>query len=408
MCKYVIDKDRIKRIVAKRKEEQNKLVKNSMLELYPELEKEWDYEKNDEEGINIRKVSYGSDRKAWWKCDNGHSWNTSIKHRTRGSGCPYCSKVKVSVGETDFKTTNPKEYEWIIDKNKVEGLSKYSTVKLDWKCPNCNSIIKDKTVHAVTKSGLSCSHCADGVSYPEKFMSNLLKQLNIEFIAQYSPEWSNHKRYDFYLPEFNTIIEVHGEQHSGEGFENLGGRSLEEEIANDDYKRKLAIINNINRYIEIDCQKSELEYIKNNILRSEIIELLDLNNVDWTEIDRKSQKSNIVIACDYWNNGIKNTREIGELMNLHFSTIINYLKKGSELNLTDYNPDDNRSKTISKKVIQISLDFESIKIWNSTKEVATFYNTNSSTVSEKCRNSKIFEGYLWMYHEEYIKRLKIK
>ncbi len=59
---------------------------------YPELVKEWDYEKNNEIGLYPDKVSRSSDKKAWWICPIcGNSYQTAIKHRTRGTNCPKCA-----------------------------------------------------------------------------------------------------------------------------------------------------------------------------------------------------------------------------------------------------------------------------------------------------------------------------
>ena len=31
-----------------------------------------------------------SNKKVWWKCSLGHSWQATISHRTEGTGCPHC------------------------------------------------------------------------------------------------------------------------------------------------------------------------------------------------------------------------------------------------------------------------------------------------------------------------------
>ena len=54
----------------------------------PDLVKEWDYEKN--YPLTPKEVSFGSDKKVWWKCPLSHSWRASISKRTNGTGCPYC------------------------------------------------------------------------------------------------------------------------------------------------------------------------------------------------------------------------------------------------------------------------------------------------------------------------------
>lgn len=63
--------------------------KNSAIELYPELFKEWHPTKN---LINKLDLSFGSHKKVWWKCQNGHEYEARINHRVSGSGCPYCTR----------------------------------------------------------------------------------------------------------------------------------------------------------------------------------------------------------------------------------------------------------------------------------------------------------------------------
>jgi hypothetical protein len=59
---------------------------NTLDKTYPELIKEWDYTKNG--NLRPEDFTYGSHRKVWWKCDQGHSWDAIIKNRTLNSyGC---------------------------------------------------------------------------------------------------------------------------------------------------------------------------------------------------------------------------------------------------------------------------------------------------------------------------------
>ncbi len=54
----------------------------------PELLESWDYEKNKD--LNPSNFMAGSNKKVWWKCPLGHSWQASISKRTSGTGCPHC------------------------------------------------------------------------------------------------------------------------------------------------------------------------------------------------------------------------------------------------------------------------------------------------------------------------------
>lgn len=65
---------------------------NDIETLYPELMKEWDYEKNSD--IEPNKLTTGSGKKVWWKCSKGHSWQAAVRNRTKNkSSCPECEKV---------------------------------------------------------------------------------------------------------------------------------------------------------------------------------------------------------------------------------------------------------------------------------------------------------------------------
>lgn len=61
---------------------------------FPEISKEWCYEKNTP--LTPKDVLPGSGKKVWWKCQEcGHEWKTEIRIRTlKNSKCPSCSRNK--------------------------------------------------------------------------------------------------------------------------------------------------------------------------------------------------------------------------------------------------------------------------------------------------------------------------
>lgn len=72
-----------------------KVNKNNCLALkFPKIAKEWNFSKN--KNITPLDISYGSQRRVWWKCKNGHEWYVSVGSRTfRNRQCPYCSHQRV-------------------------------------------------------------------------------------------------------------------------------------------------------------------------------------------------------------------------------------------------------------------------------------------------------------------------
>ena len=103
-----------------------------------ELMAEWDWEKNKELGIDPKKITIGSDKRVFWKCKKGHSWQTSVRPRAVDcTRCPYCSGKKPILGVNDLSTTHPELcLEWNYEKNidiSPAEVSKASTKKVWWK-----------------------------------------------------------------------------------------------------------------------------------------------------------------------------------------------------------------------------------------------------------------------------------
>ena len=115
------------------KKEKKYIIENSALMA------EWDWEKNNELGLNPNALTTGSNKFAWWICNNGHSWDDSINHRTAGRNCPYCSNHRVYSGYNDLQTIRPDlSKEWNIKKNSPVLPSEIlagSHKKVWWICP---------------------------------------------------------------------------------------------------------------------------------------------------------------------------------------------------------------------------------------------------------------------------------
>lgn len=133
---------------------------NDLATTHPSLASEWNYEKNIQ--LTPQMVSFGSNKKVWWKCKNGHEWQSMILSRSKGTGCPYCSGRYAVVGKTDLFTTHPKLIEeWYYEKNteiSPTDLTKGSGKKVWWKCQKCGhkwvSAVKDRI------NGHGCPECA--------------------------------------------------------------------------------------------------------------------------------------------------------------------------------------------------------------------------------------------------------
>ena len=127
---------------------------------------EWDYEKNGT--ITPEMVARGSDKKAWWKCERGHEWETSIKNRTMAnSGCPICDGKIILQGFNDLATwcmKNDKTYlldEWDYEKNgelTPQSVAPKTSKKVWWRCEMGHSWKASINSRTQLKSG--CPVCS--------------------------------------------------------------------------------------------------------------------------------------------------------------------------------------------------------------------------------------------------------
>lgn len=279
------------------------------------------------------------------KCDKGHIFS---KCQTKIlTSCPYCTNKIVEKGINDISTTDPDLFDMLIDKEFGYSHCKTSQEKTNWMCPTCHNIKYNKSPYLVLKQGLSCNYCSDGFSYGEKFIFNLLSELEINFVYQLSSKdmsWCGKYKYDFYIPSLDCIIEVMGLQH----YKDCTWSTYNEVHKNDLTKQGLALNNNICHYVKLDFRISTLEYAKQSILRSDLDDILCLYkyNIPWKKIHKTSLSPILNIIVDKYNNETKDINELSNILGFSNNTIVRYLNNANKLGLCDYDAELKRIKTL--------------------------------------------------------------
>lgn len=136
---------------------------NDLSTKYPNLVKEWDYNKN----INLKPddVISGSSKKVWWICSLGHSYEMSVGNRTgkQKCGCPYCSNPpkRVLKGFNDLATKHPElAAEWDYENNgqiRPDNVLCGSSKKIWW-IGKCGHNFEQSIVNRV--NGGNCPFCS--------------------------------------------------------------------------------------------------------------------------------------------------------------------------------------------------------------------------------------------------------
>lgn len=136
--------------------------------------------------------------------------------------------------------------------------------------------------------------------------------------------------------------------------------------------------------IRIDCNYkgtlNRFKYIKQNVIKS-LHNIFNLENIDWNRLEKELETSSsfLIDACDLWNNGY-DVSQIAEKLNLDRSTIINYLKKGNELQLCNYNKESSLERK-SIKARQRFYKYTKAVQKDDLKIIGVFYNTDKFIIN---------------------------
>jgi hypothetical protein len=139
----------------------------------PELLLEWNYEKN--KPLKPEMFSYGSSKKVWWICTDGHEWESAISSRVKGHGCPACAG-KIPTSENNLENAFPEiAKEWHPTRNEDKNPADFtprSGIKVWWICEKGHEW--EQTIHNRT-SGSGCPGCYKE-NRTENFMKSILKK----------------------------------------------------------------------------------------------------------------------------------------------------------------------------------------------------------------------------------------
>ena len=193
----------------------NKVVKigiNDLKTTNPSLAKEWNYNKNT---ITPEQITAGSHSKAWWICSKcGNEWQSQIKSRNNGCGCPECAKKYRKKPSYMKPRDNYVGYEkslaylfpdiskeWntnknILNPNQVGASSK---LKAWWTCSNCGYIY-ERQIRNRTQRNNGCPNCLIKNSTNVNLGVNDLKSQN----PRITQEWDYSKNANI-TPETITV-----------------------------------------------------------------------------------------------------------------------------------------------------------------------------------------------------------
>lgn len=214
----------------------------------------------------------------------------------------------------------------------AKNLGLMSEKKIKLVCPDCGHGT-EMMVQNFTRRGFYCKYCKkDGVSFPNKILRGLLKQLKFEWDVEVGFDWSKNYKYDGYLKikDKQYLIEMHGMQH----YKDTSFSTVEFQAERDQEKRSLAEQNGFVE-IEIDCHFSSFELVRENLEKSFLSEIINFSGISWEKVYEEVGNNYVKMAADMYNKRQKIT-EIASKMKLARHTIRGYLKDASCIGWCNY------------------------------------------------------------------------
>lgn len=320
--------------------------------------------------------------------------------------CNVCTGRKVLIGFNDIPTTAPwmvKYFQGGYDEAKLYTRS--CSKRLLFKCPDCGRIKSNlMSINQLDqRRNIGCA-CGDGISYPNKFMYSLLEQTGLSFINEYAPDWIKPKRYDFYIPDKELIVEMDGGLGHGKSVFKKSKVSLEDTM-NRDKEKDLRAIKHGLRVIRIDIEASEYDFLKDKIIEKDIFSKEELNRVNFEDCD-KFACGNLVKYVSEKYEKLKpiNSHELANELKMPQSTIHGYLIKGASLSMCSYDGKkyaNELKKYHTKKIVCFDKDYNVVKIYDSRKNIEKELNIFGSSISACCSGKlKSAGGYLWKRYDD--------
>lgn len=287
--------------------------------------------------------------------------------------CPLCYSTVLVVGVNDIATQNPELIKFLANKDDAYKYRANTSELLNFKCDICGEKFESSPPNF--SMSLPCG-CYSTQSYPNRFIAELFRTLDIPFITELRKchfDWCESYRYDLYF-EYNDkkyIVEMDG-----------GFHKRDKEKKTDAIKDNLAKQHYI-EVIRIDCDyknaNKRFSYIRDNVINSKLSTILNLSDIDWNSINVKILTTNN--AKEIWR--LKKLgythKQVANIFNISISEVTRHVYNGCEIGeLKPFSMND--TNVYSKVMIVTNLETKEKKYYVGLKD---FYNNSKDYIGFK-------------------------
>ena len=195
----------------------------------------------------------------------GHEYKISPAHVLQTSGgCEYCYRIARRKSDEEFKS------QMANSELKIIGTYEGANKKIEVMCPKGHIY---KSYPSNLLKGFGCPLCVE--SGGESKIKKYLESHNIRFIQHISFDDLKDKNklsYDFYLPDYNLLIEFQGKQHE-KPLKYFGGEErFKYQKKHDQMKKDYAIKNGYNILYIWYYEQENIDNILDECLKSKSVE----------------------------------------------------------------------------------------------------------------------------------------
>lgn len=220
-----------------------------------------------------------------WQCQTcGNIWQTSYAYLRASIGCPKCSIEK----RANLRRISAKQYHRLAHKDNLIWLGPEvltTVTNTTWRCQVCNC--EWQACYHNIRKGTGCPNCKE--SKGESRIAQILDFLGVAYKRQ---KWFDKCRnvrplpFDFYLPDYKTLVEYQGEQHYN--LREKGIYSDPQDLKNLQYRDHI-----------------KADFAKENGLYLIVIPYTDFNNIESIVIDWLNSLQNKPTRMDKPPKGVK-------------------------------------------------------------------------------------------------------
>lgn len=241
---------------------------NNLLIKHPDICIEWNYDRNIK---TPEEYSYCNREKVWWKCQNGHEWESRIDARTnQKQGCPCCSG-RNATHDDNFELKYPalcKEWDFSLNDVKPNEIKCHTSKYIWWKCLICNKNWRTTPGHRI--EGTGCPYCQkiqliDGTSWDSISEAYIYLQYKLNnYIMEFHKKYPNSKKIcDIYLPNENKYIEITGYHNR-----TANNKRYYRYLRNIVLKRRICRNNNLNfEFVKVRLTRDQISYVRSQMIQ---------------------------------------------------------------------------------------------------------------------------------------------